>query len=83
MLISFIPGLRSAIIILERICRGRPRSSAMDTWQGTLGAEMIRSAAKCRFVGTAEGLKVERYSDINVSSIVLWSDMIMSMIHTR
>lgn len=67
--------------VLESICRGRPRSSAMDTWQGTFGAEMIRSAAKCEFVGTVEVLKVERYSDLNVGSKVFWSDMIMSMMH--
>lgn len=43
-------GIRPVIHVLERICIGRPRSSAMDTWQGTLGAVMIRSAAKGRSV---------------------------------
>lgn len=43
----------------------------MDTWQGTLGAEMIRSAAKGRSVRVTEASKVERYSDLNMGSKVL------------
>lgn len=64
-------GIRLGTHVPERICIGKPRSSAMYTWQGTLGAEMIRSAAKGRSVRVTEASKVERYSDLNVGSKVL------------